>query len=84
MTEIWPPDPDAARLLRPAAVKGGAPYRWSRFAIAFEAAGGRYLFNTLTRQCVRSRLSPGSSLFDGKAVAEDGELAALAAGRFLV
>ena len=56
MNEIQSTDPNLARLLPHAEPSLELEYKPSQFAVPFECGGRRYVFNTLTKQCVETEL----------------------------
>ena len=85
MKEIWPAESLADKVLRSQPAVAGRRYRRSQFCLPFESEGRRYLFHTLTRQCLRldgAALPEAPFVYDARET--DGALRALIARRFLV
>lgn len=65
MIEIRKPDAALTKLLPPVSPRPGITYIPSRFALPFEYKGKRYVFHTLTKQCVEGTLPPSARAGEG-------------------
>lgn len=85
MREVWSQEPTIAKVVRPRRAMAGGRYRPSVFAYPFQAQGRRYLFHTLTRQCLDLEgFDFAGRTYSAGEIEQSEPLSALLAGRFLV
>ena len=65
MLEIKKPDAALAKLMPPASPRPGIKYISSQYALPFAHGGKRYVFHTLTKQCVEGTLPASARAGEG-------------------
>lgn len=65
MIEIRRPDAALIKILPPVKPQPGTKYIPSQFALPFEHNGKRYVFNTLTKQCLETVLPESAAAGEG-------------------